>query len=60
MPNLIIIVSLGNYSWEGFKYFPNDKVLRILFAPHPSKRSMNLPGNEERLISTWKRVKENI
>ena len=60
MPNLIIIVSLGNYSWEGFKYFPNDKILRILFAPHPSKRSMNLPGNEERLISTWKRVKENI
>ncbi len=60
MPNLIFIISLGNYSWEGFKYFPNDKVTRILFAPHPSRRSMNIPGNEKRLISTWEKVKENI
>ena len=60
MPNLALIISLGNYSWDGFKYFPNDKVTRILFAPHPSRRSMNIQGNEKRLISTWQKVKEYI
>ena len=60
LPNIVCIVSLGNISWDGFKYFPNDKMIRLFFAPHPSRRSMMQPGFEERLILTWERVKNII
>ena len=60
MPNLVCIISLGNKSWDGFRYFKNDKLIRLVYAPHPSRRSMLQSGAEKRLISTWKKVKELI
>ena len=60
MPNLVCIISLGNKSWDGFRYFKNDKLVRLLYGPHPSKRSMLQSGAEKRLISTWKKVKKLI
>ena len=60
MPNIVCIVSLGNKSWDGFRYFKNDKLIRLLYGPHPSKRSMVQVGAEKRLISTWKNAKKII
>ena len=60
MPNIVCIVSLGNKSWDGFRYFKNDKLIRLLYGPHPSKRSMLQAGAEKRLILTWKNAKKII
>ena len=41
-------------------HFKNDKLIRLLYGPHPSKRSMLQAGAEKRLILTWKNAKKII
>ena len=55
MPKLETVLVMGDKAWRGIRYVRLPRHLQLIWAPHPSNRSINGKPERERLIAdAWK------
>ena len=59
-PKIKVIIVFGVPAWKGMYYFYNKSFIKLVPAPHPSKRGMTQYNAEIRLDSAWKIAKDLI
>lgn len=57
MPKLETILIMGDKAWKGMRYVRVPRHVQLIWAPHPSARSINPNPQRELLIAdAWKRA----